>query len=144
MWVASFSGEVKSECVDSNQEWSPLSNYAKKKTAELIFPLEVYARWERVHTVLHAALHVEVERHAVKSPLALNGLVYLPDTMSYRHPSSVSWSSEATAACPCAPINCPGAQWLAQVPRASQTVLKMQSTDLPSGIVGCPKCISWN
>lgn len=80
MWIASFSDKVKSEHVDSNQEWSPL-NYAKKKSAELMFPPEAYADWESIHSVVHVELHVEVERHAVKSPLALNGLVCLPGAL---------------------------------------------------------------
>lgn len=112
MWVCSFSGEVKCECVDSNQEWSPLSNYAKNKSAESMFPPEVYADWARVHIFLHAALHEEDERHAANPPwLWMGWSVYLTPCKSCRYPSSVSWSSEASAVYPCDPINSPGAEW---------------------------------
>lgn len=146
MWVVTtFSGEVKSECIDSNQEWSSFSNYAKKKSVELMFPPEAYADWERTRIAFHAALHGEVERHAVKSPLA--PWAPLPAWHLAGHADTQEQFPEAVKQqqyVPVLPSNCPGAAWLAQVPLASQTVLKKQPIVLSSGLVLCPKYIAWN
>lgn len=136
MWVCSFSGEVKSECVDSNQQWCPLSNCAKNKSAESMFPPELYADWARVHIFLHAALHEEVERHAVNPPWLWMG-------WSWRHASHADTLAQFPEAVkhqqyipllPLIPLELSD-----QVPQASRTVLKVQSIDLPSGIVVCPE-----
>lgn len=146
MWVVTtFSGEVKSECVDANQEWSPFSNYAKRKSVELMFPPGVHADWERVRIAFPAALHEEAERHAVKSPLAQ--WAPLPAWHLAGYADTLDQFPEAVKQQRYVPVlasNCPGAARLAQVPLANQTVLKMQPIDLSAGLVLCPNYISWN